>query len=252
MNLVAGDPTDNPISYTINAPQATGVDVSPVVGQSFTGVVATFSDGTDTNPTGFTATINWGDGHTSSGVIAFAGSKNETNINGQIVTVSLFTVTGTNTYAASRLVPDQRHHHGPEQQHRHGQPHCPRRLCAARGDRRCGRSTPLPARNFTQPDRRHLHRSGPGGEPGRPGHQRSHDPVLGQHQLGRRYSPVGTGTITYNSGNHTFSVAGSHTYAQAGAYSIAVTVTPLTVSVERIDSSDPNIANRSATRTATA
>ena len=36
---------------------------------------------------------------------------------------------------------------------------------------------------------------------------------------------------------------GSHTYAQAGPYSISVAVTPLTVSVERIDSSDPTNLN---------
>ena len=36
---------------------------------------------------------------------------------------------------------------------------------------------------------------------------------------------------------------GSHTYAQTGSSSIAVTVTPLTIAVSRIDSSDPNKLN---------
>src|SRR5690242_1094027 len=97
MNLVVGDPTDNPISYTIIAPKATGIDISPVVGQAFTGAVASFSEGTTTDPTGFTATINWGDGHTSPGKITFAGTNNVTNISGQVVSVSLFTVTGSNS-----------------------------------------------------------------------------------------------------------------------------------------------------------
>ena len=54
---------------------------------------------------------------------------------------------------------------------------------------------------------------------------------------------AGTGTIRYNSGTQIFSVVGSHTYAQTGSYSISVAVTPMTVSVERIDSSDPNDLN---------
>ena len=55
--------------------------------------------------TGFTATITWANGHTTSGAIAFAGTNNETNINGQIVAVSLFTVTGTYTYATAGTYP---------------------------------------------------------------------------------------------------------------------------------------------------
>ena len=47
-----------------------------------------------------------------------------------------------------------------------------------------------------------------------------------------------TGTITYNNG--VFSVIGSHSYAQPGPYSVSVSVTPLTVSVEQVDSSDPS------------
>jgi hypothetical protein len=66
---------------------ATGTAVTPVTGNSFTGVVATF---TDADPAGtatdYTATITWGNGNTSAGTIAASGSG--------------FTVTGINTYAA--------------------------------------------------------------------------------------------------------------------------------------------------------
>ena len=189
MNLVAGDPTDNPISYTINAPQATGVDVSPVVGQPFTGVVATFSDGTDTNPTGFSATITWANGQTTSGVIAFAGSNNETNINGQIVTVSLFTVTGTYTYATAGTYPISVTITDPDNNtatvNLTARVAYPPLVVTGVATINAGcRHEPH------QSDRRHLHRSWAGGEPGRPGHHRPHDPVLGQHQLGRRHAPL--------------------------------------------------------------
>jgi hypothetical protein len=63
-----------------------GVIFGPLVGQAFTGTVATF---TDTNTTdqvsNLTATINWGDGATSAGTVS--GSSGS------------FTVTGTHTYA---------------------------------------------------------------------------------------------------------------------------------------------------------
>ena len=48
-------------------------------------------------------------------------------------------------------------------------------------------------------------------------------------------------SIGYKSG--IFSVSGSDTYAQTGTYSISVAVTPLTLSVERTDSSDPTDLN---------
>src|SRR5439155_12691371 len=57
-------------------------------GAPFTGAVATF---TDLNPnatvTDFTATITWGDGHTSRGTVTAVGG-------------GVFTVSGTNTFAA--------------------------------------------------------------------------------------------------------------------------------------------------------
>jgi hypothetical protein len=66
---------------------ASGVSISPIEATSFTGVVANFTDG---NPAAtvsdFSATITWGDGHTSAGNIAPNGNGG-------------FSVTGTNTYA---------------------------------------------------------------------------------------------------------------------------------------------------------
>src|SRR5262249_32921466 len=67
---------------------ATGKSVSTVEGSAFTGVVATF---TDANPNGavgdYTATIQWGDGATSTGTLAYDAGN------------GLFTVTGTHAYA---------------------------------------------------------------------------------------------------------------------------------------------------------
>jgi hypothetical protein len=67
---------------------ATNKAVTPITGSAFTGVVASF---TDADPAGtatdYTATITWGDGHTSPGTVSANGSGG-------------FNVTGTNTYAA--------------------------------------------------------------------------------------------------------------------------------------------------------
>jgi ELWxxDGT repeat protein len=72
---------------------AAGRTVTPVTGSAFTGVVASF---TDADPHGtaseYTATINWGGGHTSAGTIAADGHGG-------------FTVTGTYTYAADGVYP---------------------------------------------------------------------------------------------------------------------------------------------------
>ena len=68
---------------------ATGTTITPSTGLPFTGVVATF---TDTNPASvpanFTTTIDWGDGHTSAGVVT-------NKVGGG------FNVSGTNTYTTA-------------------------------------------------------------------------------------------------------------------------------------------------------
>jgi ELWxxDGT repeat protein len=55
-------------------------------GQPFAGVVATFADPAGAAATAYTATITWGDGHTSAGSVAAAGK-------------GTYTVSGANTYA---------------------------------------------------------------------------------------------------------------------------------------------------------
>ncbi len=68
---------------------ATGTTITPIAGQPFTGLVATFADSlTGLPPSDYSATIVWGDGHTSVGTIASNGTGG-------------FNVTGTNTYAAT-------------------------------------------------------------------------------------------------------------------------------------------------------
>jgi hypothetical protein len=241
MSLVVGDPTDNPISYTIIAPKATGIDISPVVNELFNGAVASFSEGTTTDPTGFTATIQWGDGHTSTGTIAFAGTNTVTNISGQDVTVSLFTVSGSNTYSTTGTYP----------------------LSVTITDPFSNNVTVNPTARVAYPA---LKVSGVTTFNAIAGTSLSNQTVatftdhglvanlaaLGiadptsQFQASINWgdnSPLDTGTITYNSTTQVFSVNGSHTYTQAAVDTVTVTVTPLTVSVERTDSSDPNALN---------
>jgi hypothetical protein len=240
MNLVVGDPTDNPISYVINAPQATGVDVSPVVGQPFTGVVATFSDGTNTNPVGFSASITWANGQTTSGVVAFAGSQDQTNINGQVVQVNLFTVTGTYTYTAAGTYPLSVTITDPNNNSATVAPtarvaYAPLRVTAGAAVNAIA-GTPLnqTVATFTDP-----------GLVANLATLNISDPTT-QFSATIDWgdgTPAATGTITYSAGTQVFSVAGSHTYNHTGPYNVTVRVTPLTVAVERIDSSDPTNLN---------
>jgi len=66
----------------------TGTTFAATDSQQFSGPVATFSDtDTSTAPDGFTATIDWGDGSTSSGTVSGSGGS--------------FTVSGTHTYNAA-------------------------------------------------------------------------------------------------------------------------------------------------------
>jgi FG-GAP-like repeat len=68
---------------------ATGTELELTAGVSFTGVAARFSDGDPLAAIGdFSATINWGDGHSSSGTVAADPGGG-------------FDVNGTNTYATA-------------------------------------------------------------------------------------------------------------------------------------------------------
>jgi hypothetical protein len=70
---------------------------SATVATAFNGVVATFSDSDPTaKASQFTATINWGDGHTSNGVV-------QQNAQGG------FDVVGTNTFGIAGLIPTSVH-----------------------------------------------------------------------------------------------------------------------------------------------
>ena len=63
-----------------------GATISPVEGQSFSGIVAVFSNANAANsPSDFTATIDWGDGETSAGTLSGSGGS--------------YTISGTHTYA---------------------------------------------------------------------------------------------------------------------------------------------------------
>ena len=63
-----------------------GATISPIEGQSFSGIVATFSNVNAANsPSDFTAAIDWGDGSTSAGTLSGSGGS--------------YTVSGAHTYA---------------------------------------------------------------------------------------------------------------------------------------------------------
>lgn len=72
------------------APQATGtgVDVTATAGQTFTGLVATFTNVDVASLSSYSASIDWGDGHVSAGTITANSSGG-------------FDVTGSNAYAAN-------------------------------------------------------------------------------------------------------------------------------------------------------
>src|SRR5262249_8698697 len=82
------------VSLTVNAPpiNVTGVNFSATAGAPFSGTVATFTTADTANAAGaFTATIAWGDGSTSNGIVkGSAGS---------------FTVSGSHTFADPKASP---------------------------------------------------------------------------------------------------------------------------------------------------
>jgi hypothetical protein len=85
--------TNLPLSGTVIAAEADVLSAQPLsftanAGQALTGTVATFTDSNTANVAGdFSATIDWGDGTTSAGVIAD--------------TAGAISVSGTHTYATS-------------------------------------------------------------------------------------------------------------------------------------------------------
>jgi hypothetical protein len=89
-------PTPNGLPIVTGAQGTTNAALTNTVsiGQTFTGVVATFNDqDPNGNAKDYTATINWGDGHLTNGTIT------ATNPPGG------FNVTGTNTYASLGTFP---------------------------------------------------------------------------------------------------------------------------------------------------
>jgi len=237
----------NAFATTISSPfEITGVDVSPVVNTPFTGVVATFSDAAIANPGTFSATINWGDGHSSAGVVTFTGNKNVTDINGNTVTLSIYTVSGTNTYASTTTTvsPDVLNVVVTDANNNSAAVNPVARVANAAlvvsGGNAINALAGVPLTNvtvatFTDP--------GLVAALGTSNLSNLESQFSASINWGDN-SSVDTGSsvnISYNSG--VFSVVGSHTYSQTGPYSLSVSVTPLTVSVERIDSSDPTHLN---------
>ncbi|HEV3342193.1 MAG TPA: TIGR03118 family protein, partial [Pirellulales bacterium] len=104
---------------------ATATTIAPSEGHTFSGTVATFADTGSSNPaTAFTATINWGDGTSSTGTVSgasgsytVAGSHNyadggsfqvtvdvvETAVSATVSAVSTATVSDTDTLTATNM-----------------------------------------------------------------------------------------------------------------------------------------------------
>jgi N-acetylneuraminic acid mutarotase len=92
-NVTASATSSATITDAALAQAAPQPAVAPPMGQSFTGPVASFSDGDPNAAVGdYTATINWGDGHQSTGSVVANGSGG-------------FNVIGTNTYNVAGTMP---------------------------------------------------------------------------------------------------------------------------------------------------
>jgi hypothetical protein len=82
-NVIVQDGTITPVSQTFNG----------VEGTAFSGVAGVFQDSNPTAaPSSFTASINWGDGHTSPGTVQTLGGGN-------------FSITGSNTFNSPGTYP---------------------------------------------------------------------------------------------------------------------------------------------------
>jgi hypothetical protein len=177
--------------------------VTPLEGNAFSGVVASFTDA-DPNAVAsdFTATITWGDGHTSTGTVAGNGS-------------GTFTVSGTNTYAEEGSFPISV------------------QISDAGGATTTASSTanvndaPLSASGTTvNPIEGNLFT-------GTVATFTDADPFGTASDYTATINwgdgTTSTGTIVAN-GNGTFGVTGSHTYADEGSTAVSVTIRDATVS----------------------
>ncbi len=88
-NNVTGGPSVIRVNKPVSPIRPSGKNLSAVASEAFDGVVGSFAD-SDSSATasGFTASINWGDGQVSGGTIDFNNST------------QLFDVTGSHTYAS--------------------------------------------------------------------------------------------------------------------------------------------------------
>lgn len=77
--------------YQAAGPNVTAASIQAIEKVAFSGVVASFTDPRSTNPANFSASIQWGDGQTSSGLITASGSGG-------------FSVAGSHTYTVPGTV----------------------------------------------------------------------------------------------------------------------------------------------------
>jgi hypothetical protein len=188
-NFSSGTATVGESDLTVHA-----TALSATEGQSFSGSVATFSDGTATANDTFTALINWGDGASGPGTVTGSGGN--------------YTVSGSHTYAE-----DGQYTVTVTVTETGASPGASGTATASVAENDLTvHTTPL-----TTPEGQSL--SGPVGtfsDPGAPGS----DVYSAAINWGDGTSSAGT--VTGSAGNYTAS--GSHTYADEGNYTVTLTV----------------------------
>jgi hypothetical protein len=196
--IVSLDPPGGVVSSNGNPLTANGVALTTTEAKPFSGTVATFTYAMASVPSEFTAAINWGDGQSSSGIIAY-----DPNLGG-------FTVTGSHTYAragsyhAVATIQDQG---GNSAQATATASVADAPISAAGVALSITEGTAFSGvvATFTDPD------------PGAVATDYTATIAWGD-------GTTSAGSIAFNPARAAFTVSGSHTYAQAGSYAAVVSI----------------------------
>jgi hypothetical protein len=207
---------------------ATGLTITPTQNVAFTGTVATFTDTNLSNNStkDFTATIDWGDGSTAAGILAFNGSGH-------------FSVSGTHTYSQPGTYTVQVTMADDDSS---------TVSATATTTANVAAGNPLTAQPvaFTGTEAQ----SFTGTVANFADATASDTAASFTATIKWGDGTSSTGTVT--GGNGSFTVTGSHTYADDGAYAVAVTLKYTTGTFTAVAQSSATIAEADATGTGTA